>query len=355
MDLNDSKTYYEILNISEDASEETIKKAYYDGKKMYGSESIATYALFTMEEREEIINNMSLAYEMLIDPVKRREYDLGLKSTVSSTSSTALKKNASVEEKKNHKVADSLEPSLEATDANIISGFQQRLVVMDDENITISAESYRILGSKIHQIAQSSSSRVFAITSALQGEGKTITSVNLAYIMASQFKSKTLLLECDFRKPSISSKYLGNAQKQGLVDVVKGNASLSDVILRLDKSDLYVLPATQQVQNSAELLASSQMSEILEKLRKKFVYIIVDCPPILYLADVDIISKMVDGVLLVVMAGKTARDIVTKALSSISKKQDRGRRKSDSGHSNVVGVVLNGAKEAMRKYYYHYQ
>lgn len=351
MDISDSKTYYEILNISEDASEETIKKAYYDGKKMYGGESIATYALFTMEERVEIINNMSLAYEMLMDPVKRREYDLELKAPAPST---ALKENANVEKKKNRKVVDSPKPSLEAANINIIPGFKRPLVVMDDENITISAESYRILGSKIHQIAQSSSSKVFAITSALKGEGKTITSVNLAYIMASQFKSKTLLLECDFRKPSISFNYIENARAQGLVDVVKGNASLSDAILQLDKSNLYVLPAMRQVQNSAELLASSQMSEILEKLKKNFAYIIVDCPPILYLADVDIISKMADGVILVVMAGKTARDIVTKALSAISKKQDRGRRKSDSEQSNVVGVVLNGAEETMRKYYYPY-
>lgn len=214
------------------------------------------------------------------------------------------------------------------------------LTVMN-ENDPMMTEQYRILYTRIEEILSSSSYKCFAVTSAVKGEGKTFTSMNMAYLIAHEFKKKVLLIEGDFKNPSVSSYFLPGLPTTGLIDVVRGTAELNDSVLQVKNSNLYILPAGGRVKNSAEFLSSSRMYKILSTLKAEFDIIIIDSPPILSLADMNILSKLVDGVLMVVRAGETPKDIVLKAVNSLS-----------SG--KIIGVILNGAERSMKKYERYY-
>ena len=150
--------------------------------------------------------------------------------------------------------------------------------------------------------------------------------------------SKFLLRACS--SPSISSSYLNMGRSSGLVDVLNGEADIKSAINRYEDTRLYLLPARTSVKNSSMLIDSQGMKNILERAKSDFDYVIVDSPPILPLVDMNILSRMVDGLLLVVKAGSTPKDLVRKAVNSLPKK-------------NISGVVLNGADDNhMKRYYY---
>jgi capsular exopolysaccharide synthesis family protein len=155
--------------------------------------------------------------------------------------------------------------------------------------------------------------------------------------MAKEFRNKVILVECDLKNPSLRSSYLDNENQYGLVDVLNGDAELEDAIVQLESTELYILPVRQNVKNSSELLSSQRMNELLITLKKRFDYVIIDSPPILHLADMNILSRMVDGLLLVVRAGKTPKDLVKKAVNSIT-------------DGKFVGIVLNGADTPLGRY-----
>ncbi|OGP16603.1 MAG: hypothetical protein A2V21_300980 [Deltaproteobacteria bacterium GWC2_55_46] len=202
------------------------------------------------------------------------------------------------------------------------------------------AERYRILYTRLEQLSLKNSYKTIAITSAIKGEGKTTTAINLAYLMATEFGKKVLLMENDLRCPAISSGYLNMGRLNGLIDVINGDADLRSAINRLDDTNLYFLPARASAKNSSVLLDSQSMRSVLDNVKAHFDYIIIDAPPILPLVDMNILSRMVDGLLLVVRAGSTPKDLVKKAVGALPLK-------------NLVGVVLNGADDVhMKKYYY---
>lgn len=212
------------------------------------------------------------------------------------------------------------------------------LVVIGEAD-PLAVEQYRVLYTKLEHISSGNSYKTFAITSAVKGEGKTVTSLNLAYVMAQEFKQKVILIECDLKNPSLTSYFLNGGPRKGLIDVIKGKMNLSDAIIQIEGISLYSLPAPHNIKNSSELLGSPYMNTVLNLLKNQFDYVIIDSPPILPLADVNILSKMVDGLVLVVRAGKTPKDIVCKAVNSVS-------------NGNFIGIVLNGTERSLKKYYY---
>jgi capsular exopolysaccharide synthesis family protein len=214
---------------------------------------------------------------------------------------------------------------------------KEPLVVMNDRD-QVAAEQYRILYTKVEQISLAKSFKAFAITSAVKGEGKSVTSLNLAYVMAKEFGKKVVLVECDFRNPSITSQLLDMGE-YGLVDVIEERADLKDAIKRLEGSNLYLLPAGKKVKNAPEVMHSKRLSTIISTLKAEYDYVIIDSPPILPLVDMNILTKIVDGLLLVVKAGKTPKDMVIKAVNSVS--QD-----------DILGIILNGTEPSLNRYYY---
>lgn len=326
------KNYYEFLEVAADATTEQIEEACRKAKDLYGGDSVAVYSLYTAEEKSELLNRLSDMRSTLTDPVKRKNYDEHLKSL-----GLAKRRGWDV-----HSVQAGKDIFEEYTEVGAFKDrltLRQPLMVMDGQDPMV-AERYRILYMKLEQIVLKSSYKTFAVTSSVKGEGKTMTSLNLSYVMATEFKKKVLLVESDLRNPSISSSWLDMGRLQGLVDVIKGDSDLGNAINRLEDTTLYFLPARCSVKNSSVLLDSPNMRTILSKAKEDFDYVIVDSPPVLPLADVSIISKAVDGLILVVRAGVTPKDIVAKAVNSLPRQ-------------SVIGIVLNGADDAhMKKYYY---
>ncbi|CAG1066045.1 Putative tyrosine-protein kinase YveL [uncultured bacterium] len=332
MEHKKEKTYYEILEVNSKAPMSEIEQAYRKSKSLYGGDSMALYSLYTPEERQDKLKQLEDILETLTDPVKRKSYDQYIGSL---SAAPAAEKSPQLKEA----ARDVFDEYNEAGAFRDRISFKKQLPIMEGKDAMI-CERYRILYTRLEQISSKKAFKSFAVTSAVKGEGKTTTSLNLAWLMANEFGKKVLLIESDFRNPSISSNYISMGRLSGLVDVINGEADIRSAINRFEDTRLYLLPARTSVKNSSMLVDSQGMKNVLERAKSDFDYVIVDSPPILPLVDMNILSKMVDGLLLVVKAGSTPKDLVRKAVNSLPNK-------------NVSGVVLNGADDNhMKKYYY---
>ena len=206
------------------------------------------------------------------------------------------------------------------------------------EPYSIAAEQYRVLCTRISQMRQNKSSYALAITSSLKSEGKSFTSLNLAISMARDFDERVLLIEGDLKNPNLH-EYLKRSQVFGLSDVLEGRGDFDASAIQLFDGRLSVLLAGKTIGNPSRLLSSPKMQELLNSVRGYFKYIIIDTPPIIPLADMSIYATLVDGILLVIKAGKTPRSIVKRALGSIPP-------------DKIIGAVLNEVESNYSKYYY---
>ncbi|MFQ5432926.1 MAG: polysaccharide biosynthesis tyrosine autokinase [Nitrospinota bacterium] len=333
MSGNPEKNSYELLDVPQGATDDQIEKAYLRARALYGEDSVATYSLYSTEEREFILKQIINAYETLKDPARRQAYDMDLKMSkteINQHEPLKVVKDGVPGAEKQHDLSTTLYKTK----------LKDSLIVVKDSD-PVAAEHYRILYTMLEAISLRDYSKTFALTSAVKGEGKTTTTLNLAYVMAKEFKKKTVVIECDLKNPAIISNHLETAPKAGLVEVVENKADLKAGMLQVAGSDLYILPVLRPVRNSPEILSSRHFSELLGALKTEFDFILMDCPPIIPLADMNIIAKMAEGMLLVVRAGKTPKDMVLKAANSLS-------------GTNIVGVVLNGVEKASKQYYYQY-
>ncbi len=206
------------------------------------------------------------------------------------------------------------------------------------EPYSIGAEQYRILCSRISQLTQNKPSYALAITSSVEAEGKSFTSLNLAISMARDFDEKVLLIEGDLKKPNLH-EYLKRPPGFGLSDVLEGRIGFEASSIQLLEGRLSVLFAGKTMGNPSRLLSSPRMQEVLNNARECFKYIIIDTPPIVPMVDINIYSMLVDGILLVIKAGKTPRSIVKRALASIPPEK-------------IIGAVLNEVELNYSNYYH---
>lgn len=332
MEQKNEKTHYEVLGIDKAASVQEIEKAYRRSKSLYDSDSVALYSLYTAEEKQEKLKQLDDIYQILSDSARRKSYDEYIGRLISRSSEGSAPEM-------NPATRDIHDEYNEAGAFRDRISFKKQLALMDSKD-TMICERYRILYTRLEQLGAKKSFKTFAITSAIKGEGKTVTSLNLAWLMANEFGRKVLLIESDFRSPSISSNYLSMGRLSGLVDVIKGDADIRSAISRYEDTNLYLLPARSSVKNSSMLIDSQGMRNVLDRAKNDFDYVLVDSPPILPLVDMNILSRIVDGLLLVVKAGSTPKDLVRKAVNSLPAK-------------NIAGIILNGADDIhMKKYYY---
>lgn len=195
-------------------------------------------------------------------------------------------------------------------------------------------EAFRQLRTNLQYLKTDSPSKVIAITSALPGEGKTSTAVNLAISFA-QSGMRVIIVEADMRRPKVS-QYLGieksNAGLSKLLSVARSltEADVKGVLEFREQERIFVIPSGEIPSNPAELLDSPCFEELIEILRKDFDYILVDCPPALPVADSSIIATRVDGIVIVTRAGVTRVN------------EFSGVKETMLGvGSRVVGAVLN--------------
>ena len=206
------------------------------------------------------------------------------------------------------------------------------------------SEQYRILRTKIsHHPTQP---RVIVVSSPASGDGKSVTVINTAGVLALKSEEQVLLLDADLRKSEIHVQ-LGLPQSPGLTDVLTGASPLDEALVHTQEfPNLYVMTAGTRPANPVELLDSTQWRALSARLRDMFRYVIVDSPPVGAVADYDLIQAVCDGVILVLRPDYTNRRLCQKALEVVPK-------------SKLLGVVLNcvpdwsPARHVGADYYYY--
>ena len=186
-------------------------------------------------------------------------------------------------------------------------------------------EAYRVLRTQIMQRTRGTGCNTIMVTSALPGEGKTITAINLAFTFAREFQHTVLLVDGDLRKQSIH-KYLGYTGEKGLIDYLADSAPVSELIKWSGIEKITLISGGRSCQESAEMLGSPRMKELVSEMKSRYNerYIIFDVPPILSGADALTFYPLVDFVVVVVQAGKTSMDDIKKALQFIPKEKILG-------------------------------
>jgi len=208
-------------------------------------------------------------------------------------------------------------------------------------------EAFRMVRTRARQTLEAAGggARVVAVTSPRQGDGKTLTSINLAIGLARQTTGKVLLIDGDLRQPAIA-KTLGLEVTVGLADFLAGTATLEACMKAAPGERLFVLPQPRALAHSSELLANGVLADLAERVRRDFRdwTVIVDCPPVLAVDDTLVVLQAVDKALLVVREGRTRRDEMRRAAEAI-------------GRDKYLGAVLNDSRAAGDRgsyYYYDY-
>src|SRR5229473_2205487 len=205
------------------------------------------------------------------------------------------------------------------------------------------AESYRALRTSLLLSNLGAPPKVIMITSALPQEGKTTTSINCAVVLA-QKGIRVLLIDADLRRPSIH-KTLGMGPRSGLSNVLTGSATLQQAISRSPMlPNLAVLPAGTPPPNPAELLASSNMRDVLEELRGQYDHIVLDTPPTLSVTDAVVLSPRADAIVLVIRSGQTTKHALRRSRDVLLQV-----------NAKVSGVLLNAVDLSSPDYYYYYE
>jgi len=196
---------------------------------------------------------------------------------------------------------------------------------------SLAAEQYRQLRTRLAHAEGANNLRSVLVTSPQKGEGKSVTSANLALTMAQELQRRVVIVEADLRKPSMQHLF-GLPAGPGLTEYLEGAAELKDVMRFLPDHNLTVIHAGSAAANPAELLGSTAMRRLLDTLRTRFDRVILDTPPVLPLADVAVLAPLVDGMLMVVRAGVTPKPAIENALRAFDSSRLLGIVLNDSGH-----------------------
>ncbi len=202
-------------------------------------------------------------------------------------------------------------------------------------------EQFRSLRTRILQAGEREQMRTLVITSAGMGEGKTLTALNLAWLLAQTEGVRCLLIDSDLRQPC-ATDYLAIDAPRGLSEVLGGELSLREAVVRLDPAGLYLLPGGQARDDCAEMLSGPTYAGVIAEARSLFDFIIIDAPPLGIFTDANLLINRADGALMVVRAGKTRYAMVDKLLAQLPPER-------------MLGVVLNRADEELESNSYYYQ
>ncbi|HMK33587.1 MAG TPA: polysaccharide biosynthesis tyrosine autokinase [Desulfomonilaceae bacterium] len=206
-------------------------------------------------------------------------------------------------------------------------------------------DAIRIVHNTASTLVPGTSGATMCISSSLPLEGKTLISVVMATVVASENK-KVLVIDGDLRRPRIHHIFNSTAHDSGLSDLITGKClDIKDVIRKSSVPGLYYMTSGTPPENPVALLKSERTQDIMEACRKAFDFIVLDAPPVLGLVDATILSGYADGLILVAKAGSTPVEVLRRAKESVFRGQVR-----------LLGIVLNMADEKARRYnYYRYR
>lgn len=205
----------------------------------------------------------------------------------------------------------------------------------------LGAEQFRVLAGRIVQAREKKGAKILAVTSSLSGEGKTTVALGLAITLARDYLEETILIDGDIRNPEVSSR-MGLQNEAGLINVLAGQCRLDQALSQHTHPNLRILPAGTVEHGGPGLTASRLgMQELLGDLRQRGVLVVLDAPPILPMADMNLFSEVVDGIVLVVRAEQTPQGVVGEALRFLA-------------GGSIEGVVLNDLITPRHQYYGRY-
>ncbi len=201
-------------------------------------------------------------------------------------------------------------------------------------------EEYRSLRTHVLHKSQRQKLQSIVVASVNPSEGKSVTALNLSWLLAQTDGVRALIIDSDLRMPSLAD-YLGIETDKGLSHVLSGEATLAESIIRLEPSGLHILPGGESRDDVAELISGPKFKEILREAREMFDYIIIDAPPLGIFTDATVLINHADGALLVVRANKTRYSAIDRLLEPLPK--DR-----------MLGVVLNESEDVLEESHYSY-
>ncbi len=220
---------------------------------------------------------------------------------------------------------------------------------VENSLVTVSApfsatsEAFRAVRTSILLSSADNPPRIVLVTSSRKGEGKTTLSSNLALTIAGTVKS-LVLIDSDLRRSAVHKHFGIPKDAPGLVEYLTGMCTLEEVIHQTQHAKLSVIPSGIKPPNPAELLGSKKMADLLQILKEKFEFVLVDSPPVLPVTDAVLLSRVVDGVIMVIRGQKTEQNIARDACNKIT--QVGGK---------ILGVILNGVDVKKGKHHYYYK
>lgn len=221
-----------------------------------------------------------------------------------------------------------------------IANQQYNGFVVEKKPKSIVSEAYRTLRTNIQYSSFDKEIKAIVVTSAEAAEGKSTVSGNLALSFA-QNEKKVIIVDCDLRKPSVHKNFkLSNLS--GLSEVLIGKVKLEEVIQNRDEN-LDILTSGKIPPNPSEMLSSSVMTNLIERLKEQYDVVILDSAPLGAVTDAQILSTKADGTILVVRAQRTNREVVIDAKNALNKVG-----------ANIIGTVLHAVENTRGKYYYYY-
>jgi len=216
---------------------------------------------------------------------------------------------------------------------------EPRLVTITHPHSTY-CEEYRSLRTQILHKSQRQKLQSIVVASINPSEGKSITALNLSWLLAQTDGVRALIIDSDLRMPSLTD-YLGIETDKGLSDILSDRATLKESIIRLEPAGLHLLPGGEARSDVAELISGPKFKEILREAKEMFDYVIIDAPPLGIFTDANVLINHADGAMLVIRAGRTRYSAVGNILESLPR--DR-----------MLGVVLNQSEDVMDESHYNY-
>lgn len=216
---------------------------------------------------------------------------------------------------------------------------EPRLVAITHPNSTY-CEEYRSLRTHVLHKSAKQKLQSIVVASINPSEGKSVTALNLSWLLAQTDGVTALIIDSDLRMPSLAD-YLGIETDAGLSHILAGEATLKESIIKLAPSGLHLLPGGEARNDVAELISGPKFKEILREARELFDFVIIDAPPLGIFTDATVLIDHADGALLVVRANKTRYSVMDRILEALPK--DR-----------MMGVVLNQSEDVLDESHYNY-
>jgi capsular exopolysaccharide synthesis family protein len=199
---------------------------------------------------------------------------------------------------------------------------EQRLISITNPN-SPGAETFRVLSTRLAHLRRKRPLKKLLITSAVGDEGKSVVSVNLALTMARRAGERVLLIEADLRRPTASA-LLASFPLRGISEWHEHKLAMQDAFYQVEGLPLWLLSAGKGMEEPLPLLESDAFAQMLNAVSEGFDWVLLDCTPMLPMADATSLSRLCDGVLVVVREGHTRKKTLNRALASIEKNKQLG-------------------------------